>query len=328
MRLRINDLLNKPVIFRYGFIIVMGINLFFHLLKIREQNLYIGFILAVVFLGIGYYRRSTLFLVTLTTLVVYSRFQLDLQSNTLLRFMILEVTYLIILYISVGFMKKSQKIKDDHLELISALSNALDSRDTYTSGHSHNVSDYAVKIAKQLRLSNEMIETVRIGGLLHDIGKIGVPESILLKPGKLTVKEFSFIKKHPIIGCEMIKHVKEFQEKGILDIVLYHHERFDGKGYPRGLIGEEIPLAARIVAVADSFDAIISKRSYSPEVPVELALLEIEKNKGKQFDPDIADAFLSLFEWKKEDIMKKRNDPFPIGSLLAKKQRDRFTGTL
>ncbi|MCH6264990.1 HD-GYP domain-containing protein [Neobacillus citreus] len=328
MQLRINDLLNKPVIFRYGFIIVMAINLFFHLLKIREQNLYIGFILAVVFLGIGYYRRSTLFLVTLTTLVVYSRFQLDLQSNTLLRFMILEVTYLIILYISVGFMKKSQKIKDDYLELISALSNALDSRDTYTSGHSHNVSDYAVKIAKQLRLSNEMIETVRIGGLLHDIGKIGVPESILLKPGKLTEKEFSFIKKHPIIGCEMIQHVKEFHEKGIIDIVLYHHERFDGKGYPKGLKGDEIPLTARIVAVADTFDAIISKRVYSPEVPLELALLEIEKNKGKQFDPDIADAFLSLFQRKKEDIMMKRNDHFPIGSILAKKQKGRFTSTL
>lgn len=256
----------------------------------------------MVCLGIGFFNRPIWFVMTLTTLVVLIRLMQVPESITLVKLMILEVSYLIIMFISAGFMKRHQKIKQDHLELISALSNALDSRDSYTSGHSKNVSIYATNIAVKMKLSNDLIEAIRIGGLLHDIGKIGIPESILLKPGELSDDEFKIIKNHPIIGYEMIKHVKDFRDKGILDIVMYHHERYDGKGYPNGLKGEKIPFAARIMAVADSFDAMTSKRVYSQKMSIKDALIEIKKNKGTQFDPEIAEVFLSLFETNELDL--------------------------
>lgn len=296
MRLTIDNLLNKPVFFRYCFIILLLISTTLLFYDLGEQHIYILYILATVSLGIGFFSRPTWFLILVTTAVVYIRFMQELESTSLLKLILLEISYLIITFISAGFMKKHQKVKEDHLVLISTLSNALDSRDTYTSGHSNNVSYYATNIALEMKLSDDMIDTIRIGGLLHDIGKIGVPESILLKPGKLSEDEFSTIKKHPLIGYEMIKHVKEFQDNGILDIVKYHHERYDGLGYPNGLKGEEIPLVARIMGVADSFDAMTSKRVYSQKMSIEDAIFEINRNKGTQFDPEIVEAFVRLYE--------------------------------
>ena len=145
-----------------------------------------------------------------------------------------------------------------------------------------------------------MLKIIHIGGLLHDIGKIGLPEHILTKPGKLTDEEYALIKTHPTLGYEIIKHVKSFKDSGILDIVLYYHERYDGKGYPSGLKGEDIPLAARIVAIADTFDAMTSKRVYRDKLDLDFTLNEIRKNKGAQFDPVITDVFLSLFEKSKK----------------------------
>jgi putative nucleotidyltransferase with HDIG domain len=297
-----NQLINNPAFFRYSFIALLMINTTFLFYDIGEQPIYILYILAAVCLGIGFFNRPTWLLILLATIVVLIRFMQEFEYTTLFELMILEITYLIIMFISAGFMKKHEKIKEDHFELISALSNALDSRDSYTSGHSQNVSIYATNIAMKMKLSQDLIEAIRIGGLLHDIGKIGVPESILLKPGKLSEDEFAIIKTHPNIGYEMIKHVKEFHDKGILDIVMYHHERYDGKGYPKGLKGEEIPLAARIMGVADSFDAMTSKRVYSQKMSIKDALLEIKKNKGTQFDPEVADVFLSLFKTNNHDM--------------------------
>ena len=193
-------------------------------------------------------------------------------------------------------MKYVHKVREDELELTTVLANALDSRDSYTLNHSENVAKYSVQIAEKLKLSKECCAIIRKGALLHDIGKIGISEHILMKNGKLTNEEYEEIKVHPTIGYNMIKHVADFHKNGILDMVLYHHERYDGKGYPAGLKGNQIPLYARIAAVADTFDAMTTKRVYREELSLDYTLNEIQKNKGTQFDPEIVDTFLSLFE--------------------------------
>jgi len=155
-----------------------------------------------------------------------------------------------------------------------------------------------------MNLSKVSCEIIRKGALLHDIGKIGIPERILGKNGKLTNEEYEIIKSHPILGHNMIKHIGDFDKNGVLDIILYHHERYDGKGYPKGLKGDQIPLFARIVGIADTFDAMTTKRVYRDAFDIEEALNEIRKNKGTQFDSEIVDIFLSIFD-SNNDTFKK-----------------------
>jgi putative nucleotidyltransferase with HDIG domain len=302
MKNRMNKWLENPALFRYGFFILMLLNYILFFNHFDQNHLYVFYILATIFLGIGFYNKPPLFLILLTTLVVISRYLHAPELTTLISLLLLEATYIIIMFISVSLMKSNQKIKEDHLELILALSKALDSRDTYTSNHSTNVARYASEIAKKMKLPQNDIEIIYKGGILHDIGKIGIPENILLKPGSLTCEEYHIIKNHPKIGYEMIKHVSDFNETGVLDIVLYHHERYDGKGYPRGLSGTDIPLFARIMAIADSFDAMTSKRVYRNEIDLENTLIEIKRNKGTQFDPEITEVFLSFFNNDKENM--------------------------
>lgn len=302
MKNKMNKWLENPALFRYGFFILMLLNYILYFTPFDQNHLYVFYILATIFLGIGFYSKPPLFLILVTTLVVISRYLHAPELTTLVSLLLLEATYIIIMFISVSLMKSNQKIKEDHLELILALSKALDSRDTYTSNHSTNVARYASEIAKKMKLPQGDIEVIYKGGILHDIGKIGIPENILLKPGSLTCEEYHIIKNHPNIGYEMIKHVSDFNETGVLDIVLYHHERYDGKGYPRGLSGTEIPLFARIMAIADSFDAMTSKRVYRNEIDLENTLIEIKRNKGTQFDPEITEVFLSFFNNDKENM--------------------------
>jgi putative nucleotidyltransferase with HDIG domain len=295
-------LLNYPITFRYCFFILLIVGITVSCLTIdKDSNVYILYIFCTIFLGIGFYNFSIWFIFLLTGLVVTCRFFLIPEvSSDLATFFTYLFTYFLITFISVALMKKVQKVKEDHLELINALSNALDSRDTYTKNHSENVAKYAVEIAEKMKLKKDLCNVIRTGGLLHDIGKIGIPEYIMIKPGKLTDYEYNTIKTHPTIGYEMIKHISTFKENGVLDIVLYHHERYDGKGYPKGLKGNEIPLVARIVAVADTFDAMSSKRVYRNELDLDHVLNEIRNNKGTQFDPEIVDVFLSLFNPMKD----------------------------
>jgi putative nucleotidyltransferase with HDIG domain len=297
-----NRLFTNPNYFRWLFFILMLIGIVFNgFLLESENNFYILYIFSSIFLGIGFYNLSTWSIVFLTALVVICRFfLLPETSHDLVAFLAYLFTYLSITFISVGLMKSAQKIREDNLELTIALSNALDSRDTYTKHHSENVARYAVEIAEKMKLPKEMCNVIHIGGLLHDIGKIGIPEHILSKSENLTDGEYDIIRTHPAIGYEIIKHIKAFKDSGILDIVLYHHERYDGTGYPTGLKGNNIPLAARIIAVADAFDAMSSKRVYRNELKLESILNEIRKNKRSQFDPQIVDIFLSLFEHNKE----------------------------
>ncbi|OIK15702.1 diguanylate cyclase [Bacillus sp. MUM 116] len=308
MERKIQAWLNKPIYFRYGFLVILIASTYLNLTYLKDERIYIFYVLATVFLGIGFFNQSPLFLVICTSLIVTCRYSFAPNFPGVGTFFVQLGTYLLIMAISVGLMKHNQRIKKDHIEMIITLSKALDSRDTYTSQHSENVANYSLKIAKKMKLSSTYCDLIYKAGLLHDIGKIGIPEHILTKPGKLTEEEYSIIKEHPMIGNEMIKHVYNFRETGILEGVLYHHERYDGKGYPQGLKGNEIPLIARILAVADTFDAMTSKRVYRMKLDLRSALTEIEKNKGTQFDPQIAEVFLSLFN-KEQQIDYQMESP-------------------
>lgn len=173
----------------------------------------------------------------------------------------------------------------DYHEIIDCIVSALDAKDPYTAGHSERVSDMAIVVCNLLKMKEEDVQAVHIAAHLHDIGKIGIPDSILLKEGKLTDDEWQKLKKHPEIGAEILS--KSHLLSRLKDIVLHHHERFDGKGYPSGLKGHEIPLGARIIAICDSIDAITSNRCYRRAHDFEFCRQEIEKNLGIMYDPDI-----------------------------------------
>ena len=183
-------------------------------------------------------------------------------------------------------------IKPANAATVYALTAAIDAKDHYTFGHSQRVAEYSYILAGGLGLDYTHQEIIREAALLHDIGKIGIPESILTKSERLNDKEYDTVKKHVEICITIIKHLSS--QNHVIPAVLGHHERWDGQGYPRGLAGESIPIGARCLAVCDSFDAMTSERPYSPGISVEQALCEIEKNKGTQFDPEIAAVFIEL----------------------------------
>ncbi len=187
-----------------------------------------------------------------------------------------------------------QDLQGAYESTLQALVTALDFRDNETQGHSSRVVEYAVLIARRMGIDGAQLDWMRQGAILHDVGKIGVPDAILKKPGKLSPEEWEEMKKHPEMGYQMLKHI-HFLEPA-LDIVLCHQERWDGSGYPRGLKGEEIPLGARIFAVVDTFDAMTSDRPYRPALSILTARDEVRKFSGVQFDPRTAEVFLSFDE--------------------------------
>lgn len=200
------------------------------------------------------------------------------------------------------------KLEKAYLESIETLRYTVEAKDTYTRGHSDRVSAYSVLLGEKLGLSEKELNDLKIGGLFHDIGKIGVPDSILLKDSKLTDDEYSEIKNHPAIGAHILSNATIFSD--IIPIVKHHHERFDGFGYPGKLKGEEIPYLARITAVADAFDAMTSKRTYRNSLSLDVVKAELEKCKGTQFDPECANAFLDILNNnydKIQEIMKNFN---------------------
>lgn len=200
---------------------------------------------------------------------------------------------------------KNQELENAYLESIQTLRYTVEAKDSYTRGHSDRVADFSVLIGKYLNLSEEDLKVLRIGGLFHDIGKIGVPDSILLKEAKLTSEEYSEIKNHPSIGKQILSNASIF--KDMIPIVYHHHERFDGTGYPAGLAGENIPLFARIAAVADTFDAMTTKRSYRNALPLDIVRAEIEKCSSTQFDPAITKVFLDILDHHYDEILDIQN---------------------
>jgi len=188
--------------------------------------------------------------------------------------------------------EQARKIRAAFLNAVTALVYALEAKDKYTSGHSQRVADISVAIAAELGLSKPEIEQIRLAGLIHDIGKIGVREAVLNKPGKVNDEEYRHILSHSSIGEHILTPIVE--EEVILKAVRHHHERYDGTGYPDGLAGEQIPLAARILAVADTYDAIISGRPYRKAQDIQTACDEIKNNRGSQFDSKVVDAFVRV----------------------------------
>jgi diguanylate cyclase (GGDEF)-like protein/PAS domain S-box-containing protein/putative nucleotidyltransferase with HDIG domain len=186
----------------------------------------------------------------------------------------------------------SQALEDPDLQVLATVGAAAEIKDRYIRGHPERTSEVAAALAEEMGLSSEQVRNIKIAGLLHDIGKITVSESILNKPGKLTKREFANIKDHPIVGATLVSQVKGFEH--LIPIVRHHHERFDGKGYPDGLTGEEIPLEARIMSVVDVFDALTHERSYREALNSAQATAELERSAGTQFDPVVLEAFLAL----------------------------------
>ena len=195
-----------------------------------------------------------------------------------------------------------EKLERAYLDSVQTLRYTVEAKDPYTRGHSDRVSAYSVLIGKYLGLDDTDLRNLEIGGLFHDIGKIGVPDSILLKQAKLTDDEYSEIKNHPTIGAHILSTATIFQD--MIPIVKHHHEKYDGNGYPSKLKGEDIPLFARIAAVADTFDAMTSKRTYRDSLGLDVVKAEIERCKGTQFDPKISDIFLDILNNHYNDIVE------------------------
>lgn len=197
--------------------------------------------------------------------------------------------------------KLYEDLEASYLSAVRALANSIDAKDTYTMGHSERVAKYSMEIGKLMNLSDIDMKNLYIGALLHDIGKIGIPEAIINKTDRLTNEEFREIKTHPTRGAMIIEPAKFLREK--VPLIKHHHERFDGKGYPDGLKGEEIPLLARIICCADSFDAMTSKRAYRDTMPLEDAKNEMIRCSNTQFDPEVVQAFLKVIE--NEEVIKE-----------------------
>jgi HD-GYP domain-containing protein (c-di-GMP phosphodiesterase class II) len=213
-------------------------------------------------------------------------------------------------------------LKELFYRTIKSIASALDSKDPYTHGHSVRVTLYSLILAKELGLNDKELEEIETAGLLHDIGKIAIPQSILCKPGKLTDDEFRIMKLHPENSERLVISIKKLN--GISSCLRTHHERWDGRGYPNGLKGEEIPLSARIIALADTYDAMTSTRSYRIALSHEIAIEEIRKCAGGQFDPTLAAKFVELEATMK--VAKENSEKYYKEHSYLQKEIDALIG--
>lgn len=229
---------------------------------------------------------------TLSVMIVLAYASYGIQAVILLFGPLLLARYSFKLYLD---------MKSNYIETIQALSAAMEQKDPYTKGHSQRVCDLSVLIGNQFKLNNYEIEQLRYAAILHDIGKIGIPESILNKPGSLSKEEYEKIKDHPIIGVNILKKIDFLKDVTI--IMASHHEYYDGSGYPVGLVKDEIPFLSRIITVADAYDAMTTMRPYRDALSVQYAFEEIKDKSGRQFDPKIVDVFERLYnEGKVVDV--------------------------
>ena len=201
--------------------------------------------------------------------------------------------------------EKNHELKTAYIQTIRALAEAIDAKDSYTRGHSERVAVYASRIARKMKLDTPLIERVYFAGLLHDVGKIGIPDAIITKPDRLSDEEYEEIKKHPEIGAKILEPVEFLRQ--IVPCVRHHHEWFDGsdRGYPERLISHSIPLPSRIILVADTAEAMTSDRPYRKGLPLNRVTSELRKFSGSQFDPVVVDAFLELLEKEGESFLSK-----------------------
>lgn len=218
--------------------------------------------------------------------------------------------------------RKTEQIRNMLGQTINALSNAVDAKDCYTNGHSKRVAEYAKMLAERMGIDRSEQEEIYFAGLLHDIGKIRVPDNIIKKEGRLTDEEFDYIKLHPVSGYHILKGISAFSM--IADGAKYHHERYDGKGYPNGLSGDNIPLVAQILCVADAYDAMTSNRCCRNALPQEVVRQEIVKGKGTQFNPEIAELMLEIMD-EDSEYRLRQNDSYQRSILVVADESMRET---
>ncbi len=203
------------------------------------------------------------------------------------------------------------EMREEHIMTIRALTSAIDASDPFTAGHSRRVAKYSVAVARKLGVDERRVTTIELASLVHDIGKIGVDNNVLMKVGKLSDGEWQMIRSHPARGAGIVKGLRFLGNAE--DVVLHHHERFDGKGYPHGIAGDEIPLESRIVNVVDAFDAMMSDRPYRKSMGLQNTLTEVENCSGKQFDPQVVSVFIELISSGKVDVEQATDDELTRG---------------
>ncbi len=225
-----------------------------------------------------------------------------------------------------GLQRRTEQLRLHNLNTVKAFTSAIDARDPYTLGHSVRVGRLSSMLAEQLNLSEEVREAIELGGYLHDIGKIGVRDAVLLKPGPLTMEERTGIDEHPVVGCRILESLD--LSRDILDVVRSHHERLDGSGYPDGLAGDDVPLGARIAAIADVYDAMTSLRPYKAALSPEMALVELRAQAGRLLDADVVAAFETILpEWEEQqqtDASLRRMEARAVAPPAALERRSRI----
>ena len=264
---------------------------FYHHMKNALLYLGITVVATLLYAYMGDWKANTWF----STIMIYLCFYLT--TNYLRIYYIKQLIY------KERMKKYNEKFRNLYRQSIMALADTVEAKDDYTNGHSKRVAEYSKEIAKRLGASEERQQEVFYIGLMHDVGKIGVPDEVINKKGRLTDEEYEQIKKHPVAGYDILKNITELP--GIELGARYHHERYDGKGYPEGINEENIPLIARVIAVADAYDAMTSNRSYREVMPQEKVREEIEKNKGTQFDPQVADIMLAMIDEDTQYLMRE-----------------------
>ena len=215
-------------------------------------------------------------------------------STVLIVFLTAAFLYPLVLYLDRNLRKRTRQLLEANASMLEALGSAIAKRDSDTGAHNYRVAYYSIKLGEARGLSRSEIVGLMKGAFLHDVGKIGVPDAILLKPGKLTDEEFSEMQTHVQHGLDIVKDVKWFDDAA--EVIGGHHEKWDGSGYPSGVAGNEIPLSARIFAIADVFDALTSRRPYKEPFPIEKAKAILAEGRGQHFDPDLLDTFLECCE--------------------------------
>lgn len=297
MFIKIQSMINSQKYFQYSFLILFSLVLLNNFALEGSKILYAVTILSLIFFGVGFYDKSAgNLLLSIGIMMNWGCFLIEDPSTGLFNFFLFLLISVLLILISEKLMNFPKKVKVDNKKFPASIVKTFHSMDSYTMSHSEKVAKYAQVLARKMNLSEKHCEIIHTGALLHDIGKVGIPQSILNKPGKLDDREYNVMKTHPTIGYKIVREAKMPNKNEILNIVNYHHERYDGKGYPEGLKGKQIPLEARIVAIADTFDAMTSKRVYRNAFDLPYVLDEIRNNKGTQFDPEMVDVFLSLFE--------------------------------
>ncbi|MBO4375482.1 MAG: HD-GYP domain-containing protein [Lachnospiraceae bacterium] len=268
---------------------------------IRKRILYVVYVLSVIFQS-----ACILYSEAHPEMVVRFNSEHDAAMDVIQSLILVSLIFgIIIRYQSSAYEKKKQELDEANAKLSEAnaritmqsmytLAKTIDAKDRYTNGHSIRVAKYAKMIAERLGFSKDDIEELYNMAMLHDIGKIGVPDAIINKKGKLSEDEYHIIKLHPSIGYDILSEMPELKHVGVG--ARWHHERYDGTGYPDGLVGDQIPLNARIISVADAYDAMTSNRSYRSFMAQEEVRKELENGRGTQFDPQIADIMLDIMK--------------------------------